>query len=60
MLKVILVLQALCSSADDITCHVNWRDDLQQVVVSGYFQNHVTVCRVLDAARADCVWYEVK
>ncbi len=60
MLKVILVLQALCASPDDITCHVSWRDDLQQVAVSGYFQNHVTVCRILDVARADCVWYEAK
>ncbi len=59
MLTVILVLQALCASPDDITCHISWHDD-QQVTVSGYFQNHVTVCRVLDAARADCVWYEAK
>ncbi len=60
MLKVMLVLQALCASPDDITCQISWRDDSQQVAVSGYFQNHVTVCRILDAARADCVWYEVK
>ncbi len=57
MLKVILVLQALCSSEGNLDCHINWNTNQvrQHVAITGYKGNEFTTCTILNAVDADCV-----
>ncbi len=60
MLRILLVLQALCSApqTEAPMCHVRWAtfdDGYQSVLITGHHKKDVVICAVIDSARADCI-----
>jgi hypothetical protein len=55
MLKVILILQALCSSTIEspTVCQVAWTD--RSVMISGYHKNDYVYCIIQNTADALCL-----
>ncbi len=59
MLKILIVLQALCSApqAEAPVCKVRWATfdgGYQSVLIAGHHETDVVICKVIDVARADC------
>lgn len=59
MLKVLIVLQALCSAphAEAQVCKVRWAtmpSGVESVLITGYHEDHVVLCRIIDTAAAYC------
>ena len=55
MLRILLVLQALCSApqAEAPVCHVRWAsfdDGVESVLITGYHDD-VVICKVIDSAK---------
>ncbi len=65
MLKVIMILQALCGGphGDSPDCQVKWAkfpDGDESVGITGYYKEHVVICRIKNTAEADCTAYRVE
>ncbi len=64
MLKVIMILQALCSGplGNSPVCEVKWAtmpSGGQSVAITGFYKEQVVICRIIDTATADCTAYRV-